>query len=70
MQAGAWLDRAQADEAQGAHQTAALVLRTVESWMPDLVAAARIQGATWADIGKPHGLTRQGACQRFGASDA
>jgi len=67
-EAGAWLARAQADEARGAHHTAALVLRTVESWMPELVATARADGATWADVGTSHGISRQAACERFGAA--
>jgi hypothetical protein len=37
--------------------------------MPELVAAARAAGYTWADIGEALGVSRQGAHSRFGGAD-
>lgn len=37
----------------------------LEAWQRKAVAAARDQGATWEDIGKACGVSRQAAWERF-----
>ena len=42
----------------------------IEAIEVDSVAAARVAGATWSDIGALYGMTRQGAQQRFSSAIA
>lgn len=41
-------------------------LSEVADRLPALVAAARAQGTSWAQIGAAHGISRQAAQQRYG----
>ena len=41
-------------------------LRAAEAPLAEAVAEARDQGATWAEVGRVLGVSRQAAQQRFG----
>jgi len=40
-------------------------LREIEEALPDLVTQARRNGASWSDLGRALGTTRQAAYKRF-----
>ena len=50
--------------------TAAITVRnTADAYLVELVAMARAEGATWAEIGTALGVSTQAAHQRYGRRD-
>lgn len=47
-------------------QALRMIIATAESVMPQAVAQARAEGASWEQLGRALGTTRQSAHERFG----
>lgn len=60
--------KAQRETEQLADQIARI--RDMEDYVPGLVKAARLAGASWADIGVALGITRQAAWKQYEYIDA